>query len=107
MSTRLLGCFPGVASLAAQQYYGHSCNHFWPIIVHAFDVFCACCACLVRKVSYSFKCAQRCPWLLDHGVGLWDVYASCERQGSPANASWSLERKKAAWAAALGPVLAV
>jgi TDG/mug DNA glycosylase family protein len=26
--------------------------------------------------------AERCAWLLAHGVGLWDVYASCERQGS-------------------------
>jgi hypoxanthine-DNA glycosylase len=104
--------------------------------------------------------AQRCVWLLDHRVGLWDVYASCQRQGSldadirhpvvndfahlrqhcpalalvvhnggesfrharhlgvlgvpsvrlpstsPANASWSLARKQAAWQQALWPALA-
>jgi TDG/mug DNA glycosylase family protein len=103
--------------------------------------------------------AERCAWLLAHGVGLWDVYASCQRQGSldsairhavvndfahiltvcpnlqliahnggesfkharhtqalgvpvvklpsssPANASWSFERKKTAWVAALLMVL--
>ncbi len=26
--------------------------------------------------------ADRCAWLLAGGVGLWDVYASCQRQGS-------------------------
>jgi len=110
-------------------------------------------------VSYELGYAERCEWLLALGVGLWDVYASCERQGSldtairngalndfsalraacpqlalvvhnggesfrhhrhllalgvpvlrlpstsPANASWSLESKAAAWQAALCPVL--
>jgi G:T/U-mismatch repair DNA glycosylase len=26
--------------------------------------------------------AGRCEWLLERGLGLWDVYASCEREGS-------------------------
>ena len=26
--------------------------------------------------------ADRCEWLLARGLGLWDVYASCEREGS-------------------------
>ena len=73
--TRLLvlGSFPGAASLARQQYYAHPQNHFWKILQaiwpgspHAFDA------------DYE----SRCRWLLERGLGLWDVYASCERQGS-------------------------
>ena len=143
--TRLvvLGSFPGVASLQAQQYYGHPRNHFWPILsaVWGIDLF---------ALDY----AARLQAMLDRGVGLWDVYASCQRVGSldsnieaarpndlatlqrlapalravahnggesaramkrtlalglevirlpstsPANASWSFERKLAAWRAA-------
>lgn len=165
----VLGSFPGVASLAAQQYYGHPRNHFWPIMAGVFsglDAFQG--ACPFTQVMGSYETcksqvpasyADRCAWLLAGGVGLWDVYASCQRQGSldadirqpqvndfarilalcpqlrliahnggesfkharhtqalgvpvvrlpstsPANASWSFERKKAAWQAALGPAL--
>ena len=143
--TRLLvlGSFPGAASLARQQYYGHPQNAFWKILqaiwpASPFDI---------RADSYE----KRIDALLGHGLGLWDVYASCERVGSldsaiqlplvndlaalarrcpqlrviahnggesfrhahhsralglpvlrlpstsPANASWSFERKLAAW----------
>jgi hypoxanthine-DNA glycosylase len=167
----VLGSFPGVASLAAQQYYGHPRNHFWPVMVHVLQGFLASSAVLESASSYEkdrngvpVDYTQRCAWLLAHGVGLWDVYAACQRPGSldadiraaepndlarlltqcpqlrlvahnggesgkharhtralfgprgvdvlqlpstsPANASWSLERKKAAWGAALGPALA-
>ncbi len=140
--TRLLvlGSFPGAASLAGQQYYGHPQNHFWKILSVLW-------ALPLLELCYEKRSDQ----LLDHGLGLWDVYASCERQGSldaairaarlndlaglgarcpqlcgvahngaesfrharhsavlgvpvwrlpstsPANASWSFERKLAAW----------
>ena len=144
-STRLvvLGSFPGVASLNAQQYYGHPRNHFWPILSALWGVD-------LTALPY----AQRVSEVLRRGLGVWDVYASCRREGSldsaihqpvlndlaglkrqapglravahnggesaramrhtqalgvpvfklpstsPANASWSFERKLAAWRAA-------
>ena len=71
--TRLivLGSFPGVASLQAQQYYGHPRNHFWPILGAIWNLDMA-------ALAYP----QRLRAMLDHGLGLWDVYASCRREGS-------------------------
>ena len=140
--TRLvvLGSFPSVASLAAQQYYAHPRNQFWPILGALWGLDLA-------AAPY----AQRVQAALAHGLGIWDVYAECRREGSldsaiedarhndlaglakraprlqalahnggesarsmaltrtlglpvyrlpstsPANASWNLERKLAAW----------
>ena len=137
----ILGSFPGVRSLQAQEYYGHAQNQFWRVLEVIWpsspDRICAS--------SYEI----RSKWLLERGLGVWDVYASCEREGSldsairnavpndigalhlpelqaiahnggesfkharhtrtvgvpvyqlpstsPANASWSFERKLAAW----------
>ena len=74
--TRLLvlGSFPGVASLRAQQYYGHPQNQFWKMTA----TLLASDASVILALSY----ADRAQWLLDQGVGLWDVYAACEREGS-------------------------
>lgn len=142
--TRLvvLGSFPGVMSLQMQQYYAHPRNHFWPLL-----------SALWRVDLTAMPYAHRLTELLTRGLGLWDVYAACEREGSldtsiknsqrndltslprlasqlravahnggesakamrhtlalgvpavrlpstsPANASWSFERKLAAWRA--------
>lgn len=138
----ILGSFPGGRSLAERQYYAHPQNHFWKILQ---AIWPAHPLPLGAEESY----AGRCAWLLARGLGLWDVYAACEREGSldtairnaevndiaalhlpalaavahnggesfrharhtrglgvpvyrlpsssPANASWSFERKKAAW----------
>jgi hypoxanthine-DNA glycosylase len=136
----VLGSFPGAASLAAQQYYAHPRNQFWPILSALWGVD------LVPRTY-----AQRVAELKRRGLAVWDVYASCRREGSldsaiedpvpndlaglrrrcpqlqavahnggesarhmrvtqamglpvyrlpstsPANASWSFERKLAAW----------
>jgi hypoxanthine-DNA glycosylase len=144
-NTRLLilGSFPGAASLVKQQYYGHPQNQFWRILQAIWPDSLSG----IGVDSYEI----RSDWLLARGLGVWDVYASCERQGSldtairnpqvnnfaallqrcpqltsvahnggesfrhakhtaamglavyklpstsPANASWSQERKLAAW----------
>lgn len=69
--TLILGSFPGRASLQAAQYYAHPRNQFWPLMsdVLAEDL---------RNLPYDAR-LQR---LLAHGIGLWDVIAACERQGS-------------------------
>jgi hypoxanthine-DNA glycosylase len=136
----VLGSFPGVASLEAQQYYAHPRNHFWPILSALWgDDLVA--AAYPRRVAAVRR----------RGLAVWDVYAACRRDGSldsaiddplpndlpglaarlprlaaiahnggesarsmritralglpvhrlpstsPANASWSFERKLAAW----------
>jgi len=60
-----------VASLQAQQYYGHPRNHFWPILA-------ALWALDLTHASY----AQRIKAVRAHGLGIWDVYARCRREGS-------------------------
>lgn len=69
----VLGSFPGVASLAAQQYYGHPQNHFWRILAALWPQ---------HPLPGRDQYAARCDWLLARGLGLWDVYAACEREGS-------------------------
>jgi hypoxanthine-DNA glycosylase len=76
VNTRLLvlGSFPGVASLRAQQYYGHPQNQFWKIM----GTLLSPSAAEMMGMPYP----ERAQWLLSQGVGLWDVYAACEREGS-------------------------
>jgi hypoxanthine-DNA glycosylase len=70
----ILGSFPGAASLKAQQYYGHPQNAFWRILQAIWP----------DKPMYSGEDSykKRSEWLLARGLGVWDVYASCEREGS-------------------------
>lgn len=67
----ILGSFPGVQSLQLQQYYAHLRNQFWPILAQ-----------LWAQHPQPQDYAGRCDWLLARGLGVWDVYASCERAGS-------------------------
>ncbi len=67
----ILGSFPGLASIKVQQYYGHPQNHFWKILQAIWPLD-------VMGPGYQ----QRSEWLLSKKLGVWDVYASCEREGS-------------------------
>lgn len=136
----VLGSFPGVASLAARQYYAHPRNQFWALLGALWGIDLA-----------ALPYLQRVAELQRRGLAVWDVYARCRREGSldsaiedavpndlaglrrrcpalqavahnggesarfmritralglpvyrlpstsPANASWSFERKLAAW----------
>ncbi len=72
----VLGSFPGAASLRAQQYYGHPQNHFWRILQAIWPQH------PLPGPPGPASYALRCEWLLARGLGVWDVYASCERKGS-------------------------
>jgi double-stranded uracil-DNA glycosylase len=66
----ILGSMPGVASLKAQQYYAHPQNLFWKILgsVLGFD----------PTSSYD----ERTQHLAQARIAVWDVLASCVREGS-------------------------
>ncbi|WP_255591083.1 MULTISPECIES: DNA-deoxyinosine glycosylase [unclassified Acidovorax] len=72
----ILGSFPGAASLRARQYYAHPQNHFWKILQALWPGH------PLPPAGSGDPYAQRCEWLLARGLGLWDVYESCEREGS-------------------------
>jgi hypoxanthine-DNA glycosylase len=82
-ATRLvvLGSFPGVASLAAGQYYAHPRNAFWPLL-----------SALWGEDLCAMPYTQRLAVMRARGLGLWDVYASCRREGSLDSAIQSPQR---------------
>jgi hypoxanthine-DNA glycosylase len=67
----VLGSFPGVASLAARQYYAHPRNHFWPIM-----------AAILDEPLIDLPYLARLGRLRARGVGLWDIIVACHRRGS-------------------------
>lgn len=70
-ATRLiLGSMPGVASLAAGQYYAHPQNAFWRIMGALLG--------FAPDVPY----AARAQVLRSAGIAVWDVLKFCERPGS-------------------------
>jgi hypoxanthine-DNA glycosylase len=60
-----------VASLAAQQYYAHPRNQFWPILSALWGVDL-----VVQPYARRIAEARR------RGLAIWDVYAACRRDGS-------------------------
>lgn len=66
----ILGTMPSQISLVRGQYYANPRNAFWRIIHGLFGGH--------PEAGY----AERTAFLLDKGIGLWDVLASCRREGS-------------------------
>ena len=67
----ILGSFPSTASLAAQQYYAHPQNLFWRIVGEVIGQ-------PLREMAY----AERIAAVQAAGIAIWDVFASCSREGS-------------------------
>lgn len=67
----VLGSFPGVASLAAAQYYAHPRNQFWPIM-----------GSLTGRPLVDLPYSERLTGLVEARVAVWDVVESCVRPGS-------------------------
>ncbi|OWQ44132.1 DNA-deoxyinosine glycosylase [Roseateles noduli] len=67
----LLGSFPGVASLRAQQYYGHPRNQFWRLVGEVFGV---------DLVAMAYP--ERLAALGARRIAVWDVITETEREGS-------------------------
>jgi TDG/mug DNA glycosylase family protein len=66
----ILGSMPGGESLRRQQYYGYKHNSFWKLMFELLGE--------PPTEDYDAKKAM----LLRHNIALWDVIASCEREGS-------------------------
>ncbi len=67
----ILGSFPSEASLAAGQYYAHPRNQFWRLL-----------GAVLNEPLAQLEYAARLERMRAHRIGLWDVVAACERQGS-------------------------
>ncbi len=66
----VLGSAPSVKSLEQQEYYAHPQNAFWWIMSHIFKF----------DINLPYKDRQKL--LIEEGVLVWDVLASCQRSGS-------------------------
>lgn len=68
----ICGSLPGDASLAAQQYYAHPQNQFWPLIAAVLD----------QPDLPALPYPDRLATLTAHRIALWDVVATATRPGS-------------------------
>lgn len=68
--TLIFGSAPSVVSLKKQEYYANPGNQFWPLFSNFYQ--------LPHTQTYSERVQQ----LLQHRLGLWDVYAKFQRKGS-------------------------
>jgi hypoxanthine-DNA glycosylase len=81
----VLGSFPGLASLAAKQYYAHPRNHFWPVM-----------AALLDEPLVDLPYARRVATLRLRGIALWDTIVACDRHASSDQSIRNAERAEVA-----------
>jgi hypoxanthine-DNA glycosylase len=93
--TLVLGSFPSVKSLAAQEYYAHPQNHFWKIM-----------ASLAGRPFAGMPYPERVRAVMDLRIGIWDVVGACEREGSGDERIENAEPNDFAALAAMAPRLA-
>ncbi len=72
----IVGSLPGDVSIKAQEYYANKNNKFWEIVLSYLDPSLSALA--IKEMSYQKKCQL----LLEHKIGLWDVYAAADRIAS-------------------------
>ena len=76
----ILGSFPSVKSREGRFFYNHPQNRFWKVVA----ALCGACRCSKNMwegyVPETIE--EKKKFLLDHGIAVWDVIASCEIQGS-------------------------
>lgn len=65
----ILGLMPSISSLEIAQYYGHPQNRFWKLMNR-----------LLQGSIENYESKKNL--LLDNHIALWDVVATCEREGS-------------------------
>lgn len=66
----ILGSFPSVKSREQMFFYGHPQNRFWKVVSKVFDC------------DTPVSIEEKRTFLLENGIALWDVIASCEITGS-------------------------
>jgi len=66
----ILGSYPSRQSLAKGEYYGNPHNQFWKIM----EYLCG--------IDHTQPYVVRTGQLIKHHIALWDVLASCSREGS-------------------------
>jgi len=66
----ILGTMPGKESLRMNSYYAHPQNAFWKIVFTLFN----------KPFSTNYEIRQEL--LMQNGIALWDVLATCTRSSS-------------------------
>jgi TDG/mug DNA glycosylase family protein len=77
----ILGSIPGETSLRAHQYYAHPRNAFWPILYNIWAPS-PLPPLTPHLLPPDWPYKERLSFLLSKNLALWDVIATCTREGS-------------------------